>query len=224
MSSSIGYHNHHIIGQFQYNIYYLKKHSHVSDIIVMSVVQSLSNALSDSSENRPNISAHGSVLEGIRDDGLDVTTGHGTTSDGVDDETKAGYDTTWPATQVLLGLVESGLGGQDDGVSGGCQGGRKHIVPSWKGDECSGQIVPPSMVYQKHTMKASVMTKTERACLLSYNATSWIVGEMFTTKTEKTMSSGLFHYIILPFHHSQKRCCQRTIRSGRLLTELLRWK
>ena len=28
-------------------------------------------------------------------------------------------------------------------------------------DECSGQIVPPSMVYQKHRMKTSVMTKTE---------------------------------------------------------------
>ena len=60
----------------------------------MSVVQSLSNTLSDSSENRPNISAHGSVLEGIRDDGLDVTAGHETMSDGVDGETRAGYDMT----------------------------------------------------------------------------------------------------------------------------------
>ena len=60
----------------------------------MSDVQSLSNTLSDSSEKRPNISAHGSVIEGIRYDGLDVTTGHETMSDGVDDETQAGYDTT----------------------------------------------------------------------------------------------------------------------------------
>ena len=60
----------------------------------MSDVQSLSNTLSDNSDTRPNISAHGSVIEGIRDDGLDVTTGHETMSDGVDDETLAGYDTT----------------------------------------------------------------------------------------------------------------------------------
>ena len=60
----------------------------------MSDAQSLSNTLSDSSENRPNICANGIVPEGIRDDGLDVTTGHETMSDGVDDETRAGYDTT----------------------------------------------------------------------------------------------------------------------------------
>ena len=34
---------------------------------------------------------------------------------------------TWPATQVGLRGVEAGLGGHDDGSSGGRRGGQKHI-------------------------------------------------------------------------------------------------
>ena len=34
---------------------------------------------------------------------------------------------TWPATQVLLRGVEAGLGGHDDGVSGGRREGQKNV-------------------------------------------------------------------------------------------------
>ena len=36
---------------------------------------------------------------------------------------------TWSATQVCLGPVKAGLGGHDDGVSGGRRGGREGIDP-----------------------------------------------------------------------------------------------
>ena len=40
-----------------------------------------------------------------------------------------GYDTTWPATRVVLRGVEAGLGGHDAGVSGVDAGVEKSLIP-----------------------------------------------------------------------------------------------
>ena len=53
---------------------------------------------------------------------------------GVDGEL-AGKDTTWPATQVGLRTVKSGLGGHDDGASGDDEGSKSNRYRYRNGDE-----------------------------------------------------------------------------------------
>ena len=74
----------------------------------------------------PDISLHHNAFKEAHDD---ITTGVTRRSlTGVDGEL-AGNDTTWPATQVGPRTVKAGLGGHDDGASGGRRGCRKRIAP-----------------------------------------------------------------------------------------------
>ena len=67
--------------------------------------------------------------DGIGDDDKDVTTGGMTRCLGDVEWAQAGYDTTWPATRVVLRGVEAGLGGHDAGVSGVDAGVEKSLIP-----------------------------------------------------------------------------------------------
>ena len=50
------------------------------------------------------------------------------------------FDTTWPATQVLMRPIKSGLGGHDDGVSGVDDGVDKTSLPLRKRGRRSGSV------------------------------------------------------------------------------------
>ena len=118
------------------------------------------------------------AIKTIQDGYSHITTGVTTWRSGVPSLFRVKIETTWSATQVGLGPVESGLGGHDDGVSGLTRGSRTHHSRYENGDEWPCQNVRPPVILGELRKILSMRNETERrmgllltcdlGCMLSF--------------------------------------------------------
>ena len=79
--------------------------------------------------------------------------------------------------------VKAGLGGHDAGVSGGCQGGLKHIAPSWK----QGRMLRSDCTAfngLSETRNENITDDKDIACLLRCNETVNCCGNAYNKDGE----------------------------------------